>query len=511
MLAKVLSATVVGIDAILVDVEVDIAQGLPQFSTVGLPDGAVKESKDRVKAALKNSGYDFPPRRITANLAPADLKKEGSAFDLPISIGILTATGTITGDRVNRYILLGELSLDGSLKPVRGALPVAVAARKAGLAGLILPLENGSEAAVVEGVDVLPARTLAEVVQFLRGEAAIPPKQVDLQQLFSLKDEHGEDFCEVRGQDHAKRAIEVAAAGSHNLLMIGPPGSGKTMLARRIPSILPALGFDEALETTAVFSVSGMLENGTALVTQRPFRAPHHTISDVGLIGGGTSPKPGEVSLAHNGLLFLDELPEFKKNALEVLRQPLEDGRVTISRALQSLTYPSRFMLVTAMNPCPCGYLGDPAHACTCTPIAVKRYRSRISGPLLDRIDLHVEVPAVAYRDLSDSRETESSAMIASRVIQARQLQQERFTGTKVHCNAQMNARLIKKHCELDAAGHRMLELAGDKLGFSARSYSRILKVARTIADLASSAAIHESHLAEAIQYRSLDRKVSHV
>ncbi|ACD94065.1 Mg chelatase, subunit ChlI [Trichlorobacter lovleyi SZ] len=354
MLAKVLSATVVGIDAILVDVEVDIAQGLPQFSTVGLPDGAVKESKDRVKAALKNSGYDFPPRRITANLAPADLKKEGSAFDLPISIGILTATGTITGDRVNRYILLGELSLDGSLKPVRGALPVAVAARKAGLAGLILPLENGSEAAVVEGVDVLPARTLAEVVQFLRGEAAIPPKQVDLQQLFSLKDEHGEDFCEVRGQDHAKRAIEVAAAGSHNLLMIGPPGSGKTMLARRIPSILPALGFDEALETTAVFSVSGMLENGTALVTQRPFRAPHHTISDVGLIGGGTSPKPGEVSLAHNGLLFLDELPEFKKNALEVLRQPLEDGRVTISRALQSLTYPSRFMLVTAMNPWRC-------------------------------------------------------------------------------------------------------------------------------------------------------------
>jgi len=509
LLAKVLSAAVIGIDAILVDVEVDIAQGLPQFATVGLPDGAVKESKDRVKAALKNSGYEFPPKRITANLAPADLKKEGAAFDLPISIGILAATGVITGERLGRYILLGELSLDGSLKPVRGALPVAVAARKAGLAGLILPLENGSEAAVVEGVDVLPVRTLAEVVQFLRGEAAIPPKQVDLQQLFSLKDEHGEDFCEVRGQDHAKRAIEVAAAGSHNLLMIGPPGSGKTMLARRIPSILPALGFDEALETTAVFSVSGMLENGTALVTQRPFRAPHHTISDVGLIGGGTSPKPGEVSLAHNGLLFLDELPEFKKNALEVLRQPLEDGRVTISRALQSLTYPSRFMLVTAMNPCPCGFLGDISHTCSCTPIAIKRYRSRISGPLLDRIDLHVEVPAVAYRDLSDSRETESSAAIAARVTQARNLQQERFKGTKVHCNAQMNARLIKKHCELDQNGHRMLELAGEKLGFSARSYSRILKVARTIADLAGSEAIRDQHLAEAIQYRSLDRKTS--
>lgn len=511
MLAKVLSATVVGIEAILVDVEVDIAQGLPQFATVGLPDGAVKESKDRVKAALKNSGYAFPPKRITANLAPADLKKEGTAFDLPISIGILAATGVITGERLGRHILLGELSLDGSLKPVRGALPVAVAARKAGLAGLILPFENASEAAVVEGIDILPVNTLAEVVQFLRGEAEILPRQLDLQQLFSLKDDYGEDFCEVRGQDHAKRAIEVAAAGSHNLLMIGPPGSGKTMLARRIPSILPALGFDEALETTAIFSVSGLLENGTALVTQRPFRSPHHTISDVGLIGGGASPKPGEVSLAHNGLLFLDELPEFKKNALEVLRQPLEDGRVTISRALQSLTYPSRFMLVAAMNPCPCGYLGDQAHACSCTPIAIKRYRSRISGPLLDRIDLHVEVPAVAYRDLSDSRETESSSAIAARVLTTRQLQTDRFRGSKVHCNAQMNARLIKKHCELDVSGHRMLELAGEKLGFSARSYSRILKVARTIADLAGSESIRDHHLAEAIQYRSLDRKVSHV
>jgi magnesium chelatase family protein len=507
MLAKVLSSALLGIDAILVEVEVDIAQGLPQFSTVGLPDGAVKESKDRVKSALKNAGYEFPVRRITVNLAPADIKKEGASFDLPMSVGILAATGIVKHANLKDYLLLGELSLDGGIKPVRGCLSVAVAARKAGLEGIMVPRENAREAAVVEGIDVIGVSELAEVVEFLNGERKIEPHDANIHDLFQNNSEYSEDFSEVKGQEHAKRALEVAAAGAHNMLMIGPPGSGKTMLARRIPSILPRMSFDEAIETTKIYSIMGLLDRESALIAHRPFRSPHHTISDVGLIGGGNTPRPGEVSLSHNGVLFLDEMPEFKKHVLEVLRQPMEDGRVTISRALMSITYPSRFMLVAALNPCPCGYLGDPLHPCSCTPIMIQRYRTRLSGPLLDRIDIHIEVPALKYRELADRGEGESSREISTRVDLSREIQRERFKGSRVHSNSQMTPRHIRKFCEPDPAGSRMLELVTDRMGFSARTYNRILKVSRTIADLEGSDVIGEQHISEAIQYRSLDRK----
>lgn len=506
MLANVLSSSVIGIDAYLVEVEVDISVGLPVFAIVGLPEASVKESKERVKTAIFNSGYVFPDDRITVNLAPANIKKEGTGFDLPIALGILSATGLISQDILSRYLILGELSLDGRIKPVKGGLPMAIAAKQAGYSGIIVPKDNSKEASVVLGISVLPIETLGQAVDFFRGLINIEPETTDLADVFARRGQYETDFSEVMGQEHVKRSLEVAAAGGHNLIMIGPPGSGKTMLARRIPSILPPLTFEEAIETTKVFSVTGMLGKDQALVTQRPFRAPHHTISDAGLIGGGHSPKPGEVSLAHNGVLFLDELPEFKKHVLEVLRQPLEDLKVTISRAASTITYPSSLMLIAAMNPCPCGYFSDPRHQCGCSPQQIDKYRSRISGPLMDRIDIHVEVPAVPYKDLIGGKPAESSESIRKRVSEARERQSERFAKTAIYCNAQMNSRLIKKHCELDKASASLLETAVDKLGLSARAYNRILKISRTIADLDAQPDILAHHISEAIQYRSLDR-----
>jgi len=507
MLSKVLSASLLGIEARAVEVEVDISsRGLPHFSIVGLPDAAVKESRDRVRAALKNIGVNFPLRPVTINLAPADLKKEGSAFDLPIAVGLMAAEGFLSAPS-NGFIFTGELSLDGRIKPVRGALSMALLARQMGLK-LILPGENAGEAAVVEGVPVFGMRSLPDVIDFLNGGSTETPFETDLLQAMAENSGYEDDFSDVKGQEHAKRALEVAAAGGHNVLLIGPPGSGKTMLSKRLPTVLPPMTLDEAIETTRVHSVVGLLREGRPLLATRPFRSPHHTISDVALIGGGQTPRPGEVSLAHNGVLFLDELPEFKRNVLEVLRQPIEEGAVTVSRAAASITYPAAFMLVAAMNPCPCGYFGDGRHQCTCTAGQIHRYRRKVSGPLLDRIDIHLDVPAVPYRELSTEHQGEKSGSIRQRVLKARQKQHERFGADGIYTNGRMKTRHIKKHCKLGADAQAILDSAMQKLALSARAYARILKLSRTIADMEGSADLLSHHVAEAIQYRTLDRGV---
>lgn len=507
MLSIIKSMSLIGLEGYLVNIEIDVSAGIPCWDIVGLPDASVKEAKERVRTAIKNSGYDMQSRKIVVNLSPADIKKEGSFFDLPIAIGILACSGNINKKSIEDTIFIGELSLDGKINKVNGVLPMCIEAKKLGIKRVILPIENTKEAAVVKEIEVIGAKSLIEVVNFLNYRIHIESTKFDFKKLFHNREAEILDFSEVKGQENIKRALEIAAAGGHNCLLIGSPGSGKTMLARRVPSILPDLTFEESLETTKIHSIAGILEKNVALITKRPFRSPHHTVSSISLIGGGRIPKPGEISLAHNGVLFLDELPEFNKNTLEVLRGPLEDKVVTISRINASLTYPCNFMFIASMNPCPCGYLGSREKECSCSEQSISRYIGKISGPLLDRIDIQIEVSQVKYQNLENNTKIETSQEVKKRVNDARKIQQDRYKKEKIYSNSALTPKLIEKYCKLDSKGKQILELAFNRLGLSARAYGRILKVARTIADLANEKNILKTYVAEAVQYRNLDKR----